>query len=522
MRIVWAALALAFMAAPAAAEIKQAKTTAGIVEGEVVGTLSEFKGIPFAAPPVGENRWRAPQPPIPWVGVRKTTTFAPACMQGEQLARQMGSTAPLSEDCLYIDVWTPANAAADKLPVIAWIYGGGFNSGMSSVPLYDGANFAKQGVVFVAINYRVGPFGFLASPELSAESGHGSGNWGLLDQIKGLEWVRDNIAQFGGDPGNVTIMGHSAGAMAVNNLLASPLAKGLFHKAIAESGASFALQTADKQAAGMLIAEPFAEASGKAWLEKLGARTLAEARALPATALDAGQRQPGAPRFAPIADGYVVPGEQYALWQARRFADVPLLVGHTSNEWAAGNAFVTPAQFEQTVREGYGAQADAILAAYPHKTDAEATKSAARLRTESFQWNGYTWAALQSQNGAAPVYAYWFHRPTAQAPDGSPHGSEVALVFANEDARRTAWTEADRALSRELQGYWVNFAKTGNPNGASLPQWPRFAAGKPTVMLLGAENKPAALPVAQRLAVLDKYFAWRRSQAAGSTGGGQP
>ncbi|MEO6152041.1 MAG: carboxylesterase family protein [Croceibacterium sp.] len=516
MKSLWAAAAIAVAATPAAAEIKQAKTTGGTVEGAVAGGLSMFKGIPFAAPPAGANRWRAPQPVIPWVGVRQTTAFGPACMQGETLARAMGSTAPLSEDCLYIDVWTPANAASDKLPVIGWIYGGGFNSGMSSVPLYDGANFARSGVVFVSINYRVGPFGFLATPELSAESGHGSGNYGLLDMIKGLEWVRDNAAQFGGDPGNVTIMGHSAGGQAVSDLIASPLAKGLFHKAIAESGSSFApLQTSSAEAGGVIPALPYAEANGAAWLDRLGAHTLAEARALPASALDAGQRAPGAPRFAPTADGYVIPGDEYALWQNARFADVPVLIGHTSNEWAAGSAVVTPAQFEKAVRDGYGPSADKILAAaYPHATDAEATKAAARLRTDNFQWNGYTWARLQQQYGTAPAYAYWFHRPTAQAPDGSPHGAEVAFVFANEDARRTAWSVSDHALSQQLHGYWVNFAKTGNPNGAGLPPWPQFAAGKPTVLQVGAETKPITLPNAARLAVLDQYYAWRRGQSA--------
>jgi para-nitrobenzyl esterase len=381
---------------------------------------------------------------------------------------------------------------------------------MSSVPLYDGANFARQGVVFVSINYRVGPFGFLAHPELSSESGQGSGNYGLLDQIKGLEWVRDNVANFGGDPGNVTIMGHSAGGQAVSDLIASPLARGLFHT-IAQSGSSFApLQTSADAAGAVIPALSFAEANGKAWLEKLGARTLAEARALSATELDAGQRAQGAPRFAPVADAHVIPGDFAALWQARNFADVPVLIGHTSNEWAAGTAVVTPAQFEQQVRQGYGARADAILAAYPHATDAEATKAAARLRTDNFQWNGYTWAALQQQYGKAPAYAYWFHRPTAQAPDGSPHGAEVAFVFGNEDARRTAWTAADRALSQQLQAYWVNFAKTANPNGPGLPQWPQFAAGRPTVLNVGAETRPITLPNAARLAVLDQYYAWRR------------
>jgi para-nitrobenzyl esterase len=392
---------------------------------------------------------------------------------------------------------------------------------MSSVPLYDGANFAKSGVVFVSINYRVGPFGFLATPELSRESGHGSGNYGLLDMLAGLRWVKDNVAQFGGNPGNVTNMGHSAGGMAVSNLLAAPRAMGLFQKAIAESGSSFSpLQTAANQPGGTLIALPYAERTGQAWVEGLGAHTLAEARALSAAALDAGQRKPGAPRFAPTADGYVVPGEQYALWQARHFGDVPILIGHTSNEWAAGNAVVTPAAFEKQVRDGYGPRADAILAAYPHATDAEATKAAARLRTDNFQWNGYTRADLAAKNGKSPDYASWFHRPTAQAPDGSPHGSEVAFVFANEDKRRTAWTEADRALSQMLHGYWVNFAKTGNPNGPGLPQWPRYTPGQPTVMALGTQAGPIALPNASRLATLGQYYDWRRSQSAASASGG--
>ena len=325
--------------------------------------------------------------------------------------------------------------------------------------------------------------------------------------------------QFGGDPGNVTIMGHSAGGQAVSNLLAAPLATGLFQKAIAESGSSFApLQTATNQPGAVLIGLPLAERTGKAWLETLGAHSLAEARALSAAALDAGQRAAGAPRFAPTADGYVVPGDQYALWQAKHFGDVPVIIGHTSNEWAAGSAVVTPAQFEAQVREGYGVQAAAILTAYPHATDAEATKASARLRTDNFQWNGYTWARLHAENGKAPVYAYWFNRPTAAAPDGSPHGSEVAFVFANEDARRTAWSAQDRALSQQLHGYWVNFAKSGNPNGAGLPTWPQFTPGKPTVLALGAETKPIALPNAARLAVLDQYYAWRRGQA----GKGQP
>ena len=343
MKTVWAALALAFVSVPAAATISQARTTAGAVQGEVVDGIGEFKGIPFAAPPVGDLRWKAPQPAAPWQGVRQTVSFGPGCMQGPILA-QMGSTAAQSEDCLFIDVWTPANTSADRLPVIAWIYGGGVNSGATSVPMYAGANFAKQGVVLVSLSYRVGPFGFLATPELSAESGHGSGNYGLLDLVAGLQWVQANIAQFGGDPAKVTIMGHSAGSMAVSELVASPLARGLFRGAIAESGANFAPPGSFAAAGVPLRAE--ADARGKAWLVALGANTLAEARALPADKLEAAQREKGAPRFWPVMDGYVIPGDQTLLWRQKRFNDVPVLVGTTSDEAAvfSGRRTVTPAE----------------------------------------------------------------------------------------------------------------------------------------------------------------------------------
>ena len=310
------ALALAGVSATAMAEIPEAQVTGGTVAGEVADGLSMFKGIPFAAPPTGDLRWKAPQPVVPWLGTRKTTSFGAGCMQDPGLAKQMGADVPLSEDCLFIDVWTPADTPADGLPVIAWIYGGGYNSGMTSVPLYDGANFARSGVVFVSISYRVGPFGFLATPELSAESGHGSGNYGMLDQIAGLKWVQENIAQFGGDPAKVTIMGHSAGGFAVSELAASPLAKGLFRGVISESGGNFAPPQGTPFAGSNLMTLPLAEANGKKWLAGLGAATLAEARALPAAELEKAQHAEGAPRFWPPMDGYVLPGGALAYGRA--------------------------------------------------------------------------------------------------------------------------------------------------------------------------------------------------------------
>jgi len=507
------ALALAGVSATAMAEIPEAQVTGGTVAGEVADGLSMFKGIPFAAPPTGDLRWKAPQPVVPWLGTRKTTSFGAGCMQDPGLAKQMGADVPLSEDCLFIDVWTPADTPADGLPVIAWIYGGGYNSGMTSVPLYDGANFARSGVVFVSISYRVGPFGFLATPELSAESGHGSGNYGMLDQIAGLKWVQENIAQFGGDPAKVTIMGHSAGGFAVSELAASPLAKGLFRGVISESGGNFAPPQGTPFAGSNLMTLPLAEANGKKWLAGLGAATLAEARALPAAELEKAQHAEGAPRFWPPMDGYVLPGDQYALYGEHRFNDVPVLIGANSDETSVfgGNRKLSPADFEAMVRKDYGKLADRILATHPHADEEQASRSAKQLASEtSFLWNTYTWARMQTEDGEAPAYAYFFHRPTAQNPDGSGHGSEVALVFANEDARRAAWTDEDRALSQQLHGYWVNFAKTGNPNGSGLTEWPAFAPGRPTVMQLGAETKPIPVPFADRLEALGEYYAWRR------------
>jgi len=504
------ASAALFLGNQAAAQIHQADVTGGTVAGEVADGLSMYKGIPFAAPPVGELRWKAPQPVVPWNGVRQATDFGAACMQDEGMARQMGTTAPLSEDCLFADVWTPANSAAEKLPVIVWIHGGGYTGGAPSVGLYDGANMARQGVVFVSLAYRLGAFGFLATPELSAESGQGSGNYGMLDMITGLQWVRDNVAQFGGDPQRVTIMGHSAGSSAVSILAASPLAKGLFAGVIAQSGANFAPPQDQPFAAGGLSTLTSAEQAGQRWLASVGADTLAKARKLPAAAIESAARQDGAPSWRPAVDGYVLTGDQVRLWQAGAFNDVPVLVGTTSNEWGAlGRG--QGEDFAGQVRGGYGEFADRVLAAYPHATPEEAAQSARWLANESgMEVGAYSWARLQAAKSQNPVWYYWFNN----APEGSGHGSEVGLVFGNEDTRpsRERWSEHNRALSRQLQSYWVNFAKSGNPNGAGLPEWPRFRPDQPSVLALGLETKVIDVPNRERLDVIDRYLAWRRGE----------
>ena len=504
------AIALVAAASPAVAQITRARVTGGTVAGTVVDGLSEFKGIPFAAPPVGPLRWKAPQPVAPWHGVRQTIAFGPACMQRSGATSQAPTT-PNSEDCLYLNVWTPAKSSHEKLPVIAWIYGGGFAGGSTSAPLYDGTHFAQKRVVFVSIAYRVNSFGFLATPELSRESGHGSGNYGLLDQIAGLEWIRANVAKFGGDPTKVTLLGHSAGGFSVSMLAGSPVAKGLFRAVISESGANF-MPPADSTWGGSSIQTLRAsEAAGEKWLKSLGVSTLAEARALPAEKL---LNSPGQPRFWPPVDGYVVTGDQYQLWSDGHFNDTPILVGDVSDEAAGfGVRKTDPAAFESMVRGGYGKEADDILAAYPHATDAEATRSGTQLSSDTiFDWGQYTWARLESSRGKHHAYVYYFDRPTARDPNGSGHGQEVAYVFGNLGAPgRPAPTDEDLALSRQMQSYWINFATSLDPNGPGLPSWPAFTEADPLVMRFGVDPGPATIPHLDRLKVLDTYYTWRRA-----------
>jgi para-nitrobenzyl esterase len=368
--------------------------------------------------------------------------------------------------------------------------------------------------VFVSIAYRVGPFGFLATPELSRESGRASGNYGLLDEIAGLKWVQANVAKFGGDASKVTVLGHSAGGFAVSMLAGSALAKGLFRGVISESGASFAPAQDSPWAGSNIQTLRLSETNGKAWLESLGAPTLAQARALPAEKVEAAQRNQGAPRFWPPVDGYVIKGDPHELWSKGRFNDTPIMVGDVSDEAGGfGVRKTTVAAFEADVRQGYGKHADAILAAYPHTTDEQATRSATQLRTDTgFIWGQYTWARLGSSHGKNKAYFFYFDRPTAANPNGSGHGQEVGYVFGNLGVGgRAAPTAEDRALSEQMQSYWVNFAKQGDPNGAGLPGWPAFTEAGPLVMRFGVNPGPAPIPNQDRLKVLDAYYEWRRS-----------
>ena len=514
--------ALAIVSTAFAQTPKPVRTQAGLVQGTVEDGITIYKGIPFAAPPLGDLRWRAPQPPAAWTGVKSADKFAPACMQVPIVMPALGLDAlTVNEDCLYLNVWTPAKSPKDHLAVMVWIYGGGFTIGGTSIAQYDGKNFAKKGVALVSIAYRVGALGFLAHPELTAEQGGHSGNYGLLDQIAGLQWVKKNIAAFGGDPKRVTIFGESAGGISVSMLSASPLAKGLFTGAISESGGNFGPERHANEGGTNMVSLATAEKNGATFISKLGVASIAEARKKTAEEI-LKNSPPGLGGGAwPIFDGYVLLGDQYNLYSAGRYNDTPILIGTNADEGALFVPSVTASAYQASIRAGYGEYADKIFAAFPGGTDAEALRSDRDMfRDATFAWPTWAWARLQSKTGKGKVYVYYFnHRPhypdTPQFKDwGASHGSEIAFVFGNFSATMPA-SEADRAVSDQISSYWVNFAKRGDPNSAGLPNWPAFTDANQQVMELDDPSKAIPVPNLDKLHALDGYFAWRRSQEAG-------
>ena len=507
--------------ASADAQVREVAVTGGSVAGVLANGIVSFKGIPFAAPPVGPLRWKAPQPVKPWTGVKDASAFGPSCMQDANFAKLFGAPPAIDEDCLFLNVWTPAKSASDRLPVMVWIYGGGFVGGMTSVPAYDGTRLAEKGVVLVSVAYRLGVFGFLAHPELSRESGKGSGNYGLQDQIASLQWVKANIAKFGGDPGRVTIFGESAGGIAVSMLAASPSAKGLFQRAISESGGSFGPPRFGNEGGQNVPPLKVAEAAGQSFLAKVGATDIKAAREVPADKLQAALGPGLQGGFWPVFDGDVLPGDQYELYQAKRFNDTPVLIGTNSDEGALfARPGMTPALFESQIREGFGKHADAILAVYPHATDAEATKAGKDIFRESvFAWHTWAWALLQTQNGKSKAYVYYFDHRTPQSPNGANHGAEIGYVFKTLGVGGGVLGLAgpprpeDVAMSDLVSSYWVNFAKNGDPNGPGLPAWPAFAATSQNAMHFDGQSSARPVPNMGQIKALDSYYAWRRDEA---------
>lgn len=488
----------------------QVRVEGGIIEGAIAEDLTIFKGIPFAAPPVGDLRWKAPQPVEKWEGVKQTTEYAPAPMQGGN------PPSGKSEDCLYLNVWTPAKSADEKLPVMVWIYGGGFSFGSTSAPVHNGEHLARKGVVVVSVAYRVGQIGFLAHPELSAESPNGvSGNYGLLDQIAGLQWVKNNIEAFGGDPGNVTIFGESAGGISVSMLCASPLTRGLFHKAISQSGGSFGPVRPTTYPGENMKSLEQAEQDGIEYLKKFNVSSIEELRKVDAEKLiPQGWTMPGG---WPIMDGYVIPGDQYELYEAGQYNDVPVLIGYNSDEGLSFPAGRTPEEFIANINQRFGPYADTLLMAYPvgEKTIPRSARNL--MRDATFGWPTWSWARLQSKTGNSPVYLYYFDQhpefpgDSPQADHGTPHGVDVPYVFMHLDPSNPRVSEPDIKLSQMMGAYWTNFAKQGDPNGEGLPEWPVFSASDPVAMRLDKEPDAGRVPDEESLKKLDAYFNWRRT-----------
>ena len=485
------------------------KAEGGLVQGTSENGLTVYRGIPFAAPPVGDLRWQAPRPAAKWRGVQQATKFAPGCFQGGN------PPSGKSEDCLYLNVWTPAKSPRDRVPVLVWIYGGGFGAGSTSEPTYSGEKLAAKGVVLVSIAYRVGQLGFLAHPELSEESPrHVSGNYGLLDQIAGLRWVKKNIEAFGGDPNRVTIFGESAGGIAVSMLAASPLAKGLFPGAISQSGGSFGppRRTTFPGENQKRLAD--AEAAGVAYAKQAGVSSIAELRKIAPDKLPAGR---GLGMAWPIIDGYVIPDDQHRLYEAGKYNDTPILVGYNSDEGASFSPPRTPEDYINGVKARYGRFADDLIKAYP-VGETTVPKTARDLaRDAAFGWHTWSWARLQAKTGKSKVFYYYFDQHPDYPADsprygyGSPHGQDVAYVFEHLNPNNPQLTQTDRDLSEAMATYWTNFAKSGDPNGNGVPTWPAFSDANPVVMVLGPTPHTGAVPSADALKVLDAYFAWRRT-----------
>ena len=475
------------------------KLDTGMISGAPTSSpeVRVFKGIPYGAPPVGDLRWRAPKPAAHWEGTRKADEFSPVCMQG--------GNQKMSEDCLYLNVWTGAKSAGEKRPVMFWIYGGGYYTGSGSQPMYDGTAWAQKGAVVVTFNYRLGNFGFFAYPELTKESDRrGAANFGVMDAIAALHWVQRNIAQFGGDPKRVTILGESAGAGMVANLMAMPSAKGLFERAVGESSA---WSTATVAPLGTLAD---AEQQGAKLADAVGAKSLAELRAKPAEEILKAGRGSG-----PVVDGWLIPEDPGKVFAAGKQIDIPVLTGSNRDESFGGNP-KSAADFVAQAQQRFGDLAEAFLKLYPASSDEEARESAFYSGRDEMAFVMRNWAHLAEKPGKRKAFVYYFTEqpprlpnargPFAPGPHGSAtHVSEILYVFGHLDGSRP-WTDSDRQVADEMSSSWVNFAKNGDPNGQGLSKWPVYDGKPPSVRVFGNPPEGAQAPSEAGLAFFQSYF----------------
>ena len=480
-------ITILFISSNLAAQSPKVSTAQGSVIGYTESGINIFKAIPFASPPVGPLRWKAPQDPVPWTGDKVCTEFSASPMQREPkpfscwTEEFIAPPSPLSEDCLYLNVWTKPDGK--KKPVVVWIYGGGFNSGSAACAVYEGKYYAQQGIVFVGINYRVNIFGFFAHPELTATSGgKGDANFGLLDQLQSLKWVHQNIAAFGGDPDNVTIMGQSAGSFSVHALVASPLAKGLFHKAIGHSGGILGSNR------GVSLA--MAEANGTKLVSQLGAGSIEDLRVMPAEELlaKAGKFNPP---YSPVLDGYFLPTNIESHYASDLHNDVPVLTGWVTGDGAlSGNTQTQPQDFKQQIKKNYPQQAAQLLKLFPADNATVATASNSKMRRLSF---GAVPAITWAQYNRSPVYVYEFDHVPAPKPDfpdyGAFHTADVPFALHTLDTWQRPWRATDLSMEKMMSQYWINFIKTGSPNGKGLTQWHAYESKNKSVMQLKLNGK---------------------------------
>jgi para-nitrobenzyl esterase len=525
-----------------AAPLRQTRIDTGALQGTAGRdpSLSVFKGIPYAAPPLGDLRFRAPAPAAPWPGVRDAGAFGPACPQITPHAQEAHLT--MSEDCLTANVWTGAARPGEKRPVFVWFYGGGFNEGAGSDPQFDGEGLARKGLVVVTFNYRLGPLGFLSTPALDRESGHdASGNFGLLDDVALLRWVKRNIAAFGGDPANVTIAGQSAGAGTVQFLTMSPLARGLFRHGIGQSQVRDPGDPELRYLATSYRSKTAATRQGQAYMAQKGATSLAQLRAMPwqevmqgsfsaDTGVDTGSGS-HPPLYRPVVDGYVIPRGYRATLDAGAVSPIAYVAGNNRDESGAvtpaaiaarrahpqagplrGGAptvNVTLAAYQAWARAKFGPMAAQFLRLYPATNDDEAARANNEAARDNGRMSTWLWARAWHKTVKLPLYTYfWTHPLTGPTHDmaGAFHGSEIMYVFDSLDANPLPWTAQDRRIADIMSSYWANIAKTGNPNGPGLPLWPAWAQARPQVMEVGEHFAPMTIATPARRAFWQHFF----------------
>jgi carboxylesterase type B len=500
------------------------KTANGVVTGvaSAASGVTSYKGIPYAMPPVGTLRWKPPVPAANWQGVLKADHFSANCVQrprpamnGQPVEAFATPQGAVSEDCLYLNIWTSAKQSTAKLPVMVWIHGGGYMGGSGSIPMFDGEELARKGVVVVSVNYRLGLMGFLALKELEAESAHGvTGNYGVLDQIEALKWVKQNIAAFGGNPEKVTIFGESSGGSCVHHLTASPLAKGLFQRAISESGTFYALDPEGIGGPSYMQKMADAEQQDEAYLRKAGVESLTQLRSMSVEQIMAlpRERAERGDFYGVLIDGYVFPQSYYAALTEGKIIDVPYIVGGNSDEGGASpHPVVTVDEYQKEMRQRFGEMADEALKLYPATTDEEAAQAQNTVGRDWGRTSKYMWAQAYAKAGHSPVYVYFWNHGLP-GPDkekqGAAHTSEIAYVFNSLGKSDRPFVQEDHDIANKMTSYWTNFANTGDPNGKGLVKWPASTPDAEVEMQVGEQD--AAIAVTsnkERFDFFKRFFA---------------